>query len=244
MPSKQTNHDYTYLKNKYGSVLMAFMVAFLIATTIGLNIYFRPANHDIHKQSGDFMMLLMLSVAGLVSFIYGIVEFKIKWHEPRLYTAIRIGNYGEVVRELSRGANPHVKYRGESLLMNFFEFYDQSIDWSMFSKRSEKILDKLISHGAKLDQNEFFALFHSRCQYVYLNEKRLLELIKCSNINVQDEDGYTMLHFAAIWHHSNLAQFLIENGANRSIRTRDGRTPLEMVYDNDDFKMIFKSSRS
>ncbi|XP_074654554.1 ankyrin repeat domain-containing protein 49-like [Tubulanus polymorphus] len=45
-------------------------------------------------------------------------------------------------------------------------------------------------------------------------------------VNCKDDDGYTPLHRAAYCNHTNIAQVLIEKGADVGARTDDGWTPL------------------
>src|SRR5690349_993231 len=54
----------------------------------------------------------------------------------------------------------------------------------------------------------------------------LASLIKDININHQDENGETALHWAAVRGHRKLAQLLIENKADPDVVSNEGKTAL------------------
>eukprot|EP00008_Paramoeba_atlantica_P014260 CAMPEP_0201488602 /NCGR_PEP_ID=MMETSP0151_2-20130828/19268_1 /ASSEMBLY_ACC=CAM_ASM_000257 /TAXON_ID=200890 /ORGANISM="Paramoeba atlantica, Strain 621/1 / CCAP 1560/9" /LENGTH=168 /DNA_ID=CAMNT_0047873927 /DNA_START=87 /DNA_END=593 /DNA_ORIENTATION=- len=62
---------------------------------------------------------------------------------------------------------------------------------------------------------------------VELVKKRLtMELAK---INGQDAQGKTPLHEACRWNHSEVAQLLIDEGANPDLEDKEGATPLHIA---------------
>ena len=53
-----------------------------------------------------------------------------------------------------------------------------------------------------------------------------------ADINVQDEEGDSALHFAAFCHHKDIVIFLLENGAEVNIRNDKQETPLDLALDH------------
>ena len=48
-----------------------------------------------------------------------------------------------------------------------------------------------------------------------------------TDVNVQDFDGWTPLHWAAMEGHKKIAELLIANGADVNLKNMDGNTPLQ-----------------
>ena len=46
-----------------------------------------------------------------------------------------------------------------------------------------------------------------------------------ANVNLQDEDGYSALHYACICQHTEIAKLLITHGANMDLPDSEGATP-------------------
>ena len=55
-----------------------------------------------------------------------------------------------------------------------------------------------------------------------------------ADINAQDLDGWTLLHYAACFNKSDKAiRALLKAGANPNIKAKDGRTPLHLAVQHD-----------
>ncbi len=50
-----------------------------------------------------------------------------------------------------------------------------------------------------------------------------------------DDDGWTPLHFAAVFGDKKIAALLIENGANVNAQSKDGSSPLHLAVENNEF---------
>lgn len=76
-------------------------------------------------------------------------------------------------------------------------------------------------------------------------EYSLYELTEClihhgAYVNEQDEHGDTLLHYAVQYYKISMAQILLANGADASIRNNAGLTPLDLLRKNKTFEMIVK----
>jgi ankyrin repeat protein len=58
------------------------------------------------------------------------------------------------------------------------------------------------------------------------NVEKIRELLNPDNINHQDEDGLTLMHWASDRGHSTVVRLLVERGANLNIQDVDGQAPL------------------
>ena len=54
----------------------------------------------------------------------------------------------------------------------------------------------------------------------------------------KDEDGWTPLHWAARWGHTEVAQALLEAGADVNAKNELGQTPLDMAAEEGEIDMI------
>ena len=50
-----------------------------------------------------------------------------------------------------------------------------------------------------------------------------------ADVNVQDEDGWTALHVAAIYGNVEIARMLIDAGARKDIRDNEGKLPYDLA---------------
>lgn len=49
------------------------------------------------------------------------------------------------------------------------------------------------------------------------------------NLDYQDEDGNTILHYAASTDHYNVAKGLLNHGASKRIRNKEGKAPVDVA---------------
>jgi len=60
----------------------------------------------------------------------------------------------------------------------------------------------------------------------------------CETINAQDQEGYTLLHYACALRYHLLASTLLRYGVNVNIQDKSGSTPFHLAMKNRDQKMI------
>jgi len=54
-----------------------------------------------------------------------------------------------------------------------------------------------------------------------------------ADVNLRDSDGNTALHNAAITARKDLVKLLVDNHASRTMRNREGKTPLQLAYEHE-----------
>jgi ankyrin repeat protein len=65
--------------------------------------------------------------------------------------------------------------------------------------------------------------------------------LETMSVNSKDENGYTPLHAAASYEHTELIRILVEEyGAEIDIRDEDGDTPMHMCYDLETVKLLIE----
>ncbi|KAJ2162713.1 hypothetical protein GGF46_000438 [Coemansia sp. RSA 552] len=79
---------------------------------------------------------------------------------------------------------------------------------------------------AKQDNNIWTAASEGDIVFV----KQAVEADK-TKVDAKDKNGYTPLHAAASWGHTDLLRFLLDSGADVNITDSDGDTPLHMCED-------------
>lgn len=102
--------------------------------------------------------------------------------------------------------------------------------WAVAWAEDERTADLLHSFGAEVDP-----VFHNQTPLLEIVKAKRFGLLswlvaKGANINFQDPNGYSALHFAIKRNH-NLAQIkeLLRLGGNPSLRARDGTTPISLA---------------
>jgi len=65
-----------------------------------------------------------------------------------------------------------------------------------------------------------------------------LAIAKGANINAQDENGGTALHWAVFYEHGNIVRLLLMHGANPYIKDKNGITPIDVARINRKIKML------
>jgi ankyrin repeat protein len=114
--------------------------------------------------------------------------------------AVRYVNLEIINLLLERGADPNYKNEyGDSILSNL-----------LFSNNSEKIkiIEKLLEHGAKIDDDTFFnAVGYSNLEIINL----LLD--HGANLNGQNKDGYSILNAAIDSKNLEIVKKLLDRGA-------------------------------
>ncbi|OZH54327.1 hypothetical protein AFK68_11665 [Hydrocoleum sp. CS-953] len=98
--------------------------------------------------------------------------------------------------------------------------------------RSQEMAKLMISSGAKFGDSDIsansgkYSLLH---EAVALGNKNLIELLIANgvDINIQDEDGNTALHYGK--DNQEITQLLIANGANVNAKNKEGNTSLHQT---------------
>jgi len=91
----------------------------------------------------------------------------------------------------------------------------------------------LIAHGAKVRYNDTTALHQARS-----GEVARVILAAGVEVNALNKYGHTPLHFAAMSARRDVAQTLLEAGADRTARDDSGKTPQMHAKDADLKRML------
>ena len=65
-----------------------------------------------------------------------------------------------------------------------------------------------------------------------------LAIAKGANINAQDENGSTALHWAVFYEYGDIVKLLLMHGANPFVKDKNGITPIDVARINRKFTMI------
>ena len=91
----------------------------------------------------------------------------------------------------------------------------------------------LISKGVDIDQpSETMSPLQEAACSGHLSTIQYL-LNRKANINYQDNEGCTALHYAIYFNHFHAVDLLIKMNANISLVNSEGKTPLQYAIDND-----------
>jgi len=208
--------------------------------------------HKNNHNQGRFlpscdMNSILCYIFGIFVIVLLITEISYRYYETPLHRAVRIENYDEVVKEITRiNANPREYYERKTLLHMLFDNHDRvnglddddQFSWIPFDSNAISIMNILLKHGARLRQDEFFRLI----RFSYFDETRLKLIIVCkdsnTDINMKNANGDTELHHTMERERIDLARFLIENGADTGIMNKQGLTPVKMLKDERFIKLF------
>jgi ankyrin repeat protein len=59
-----------------------------------------------------------------------------------------------------------------------------------------------------------------------------------ADLNIQDNDGRTALHWCAVMNHPEIARMLIDAGADKTIRDNIGRLPYDLTINSEFLKLL------
>jgi ankyrin repeat protein len=128
--------------------------------------------------------------------------------------------------------------------------YDSSDSWAMFLDSAEpreghsKFIEQFIKAGAKADEQTDWGMTALHYAVAHFNVPTIKALIKNgASLNIQDRNGMTPLHLAVDLHAARevdkrfyltkeIVLILLEHGANKTIRTRSGKTARDMVAEH------------
>ncbi len=104
---------------------------------------------------------------------------------------------------------------------------------------SLEITKLLLKHGAAVDKGSTKGHFTPLMVAIEFGLEEIFDLLMEYNADVtkENEDGYSPLHYAAAFGHTNMAQRLLEKGASFKEAT-DGVTPLLLATVNEHDEMI------
>lgn len=139
----------------------------------------------------------------------------------------------EVVKMLlEAGADPNIKVRGQLLFQG-----DGGLihGWGEYSplmlSRDAEIARLLLDYGARIDEQGEYGrtalMIYNLSSYYYDIVQLLIE--RGSDINIQNKTGQTALHFAIWACNTNTIKFLVNSGADTSIRDDYGLSPIATV---------------
>ncbi|CAN5190245.1 hypothetical protein BH09DEP1_BH09DEP1_0620 [soil metagenome] len=130
-------------------------------------------------------------------------------------------------------------------------YFDNSLNqWTMCLDQGEpreehsEFIKQLIKAGAKVDeQTDFFGMTALHFAVVNFNMPTIKALVKNgASLNIPDHNGMTPLHLAVDLHAARkvdervyltkeIVSILLEHGADKTIRTRSGRTARDMAVE-------------
>lgn len=87
----------------------------------------------------------------------------------------------------------------------------------------------ILFNGTQSHDNDFINALKNK------DSKKLEKLIKSGiDLNLQDKNGWTYLHYAAVYSNSEIIELLVKNGAKLEIKNNNENTPLleSMLYSN------------
>lgn len=81
------------------------------------------------------------------------------------------------------------------------------------------------ANNAEQDLHDLYALARDK------NNKKLTPLLGESNINLQDDDGMSLVHIAVQTGNLELLRILRDYGANITLKDKNGKTPFAYIND-------------
>jgi ankyrin repeat protein len=119
-----------------------------------------------------------------------------------------------------------------------------SLHWAAFKGRVE-VAQVLLDHGAnaKLETEEGETALNLASQGEYDSEENGVSVVRLLlgrgvDVNAQDKDAWTSLHWAAFKGRVEVAQVLLDHGANAKLETEEGETALNLAsqgeYDSEE----------
>lgn len=104
----------------------------------------------------------------------------------------------------------------------------QNNEQSSSTREDIENVKKMIKEGKADVAINGFQPVHHAAKMGHLESLKLL--INEQNINAQDNEGYTPLHYAAFCGTQKAIQFLLDKGANPEISSKDGNLPIHMAF--------------
>jgi ankyrin repeat protein len=142
-----------------------------------------------------------------------------------LTMAIHAGDSGAVAQLLAKGADPNRK-------MNLVGMFPASPLMSAVVFGDADTIKLLAKAGAKVDERDpdQMTLLHWAVVGNHADGAKAL-IAAGANPNAVDKNGYTPLHYASAidFGNSDTVKMLLSSGADRSIKTKDGKTAKQMA---------------
>jgi ankyrin repeat protein len=140
-----------------------------------------------------------------------------------LHLATLKGNLAIIEYLLKNGANPHT--RGSKFVAPLHLAVYEG-DYEVVKKLLE--LDKEPEAYIELEAENKARPLQIAAYKGHMNILNLL-LDQGANMNAQDQDGYTALHWAVLQADTEVVKVLLDRGADKNIKNRNKNTPLKMA---------------
>lgn len=137
--------------------------------------------------------------------------------------------------------------------MSLINFTDKELDYLEYILNHH---DDYFSNSIKekiYHQKRIKYLPNENCPSPYMNDfpplhtaiknkqySKILNLIKCTDVNVTTGNGFSPLHVAARFNYFEIIDLLIENGADVNLKNACGWTPLMVACEHDNIKFVRK----
>ncbi len=167
-----------------------------------------------------------------------------------LFDAIRRGNAQKAIQALDAGANVNARKTSGVPVRSSYEkqiYNETPLHWAA-KKGQVAIVHELLKRGAKVNvqtiardrktllNTPLFLAAQEGFPYpreCFIEVARLL-LEAGANPNLRGEEGYTVLHFAALHRNEEMAALLLTNGAQPSLMNDQGETALHKIIRRND----------
>ncbi|XP_033121220.1 uncharacterized protein LOC117120307 isoform X2 [Anneissia japonica] len=174
---------------------------------------FSPKNLYIPALQGDLMKVIALLVEGFDPNH----RFPEHNHETAMHAAANRGHLAILYMLLQAGGNCNTK--------------DEDTQTPLMCAASSQQLEcirHLVSHGADVTckDDEGTAALHIAAKDGFIEGVRYLTSVDDTDINIQDDGGWTPLVWAAEARHVDVVQYLLERGCDPNIRDKEGNSGL------------------
>lgn len=101
-------------------------------------------------------------------------------------------------------------------------------------KRQELLIQAMKDAGEDVNNNKDFLVHDWAKPGGPKSRENCIKLLlsQGANVNARDFQGFTALHFAAIWGWSSTVKMLLQHGADINTQTDAGKTPLSLAVEN------------
>ncbi len=159
-----------------------------------------------------------------------------------LHTSMSMNSAKITEMLLKRGADPNARDVDGNTPLHY-----TSINFDFETPFVARKIELLLAAGGGIDARNNIGTTPLMAATHEVVGQTAIELVKHgANVNLQDEDGYTALHWAC-WQHNdlNMIRFLLNHGADLALKNSEGQTARDMLSQNtlleEDQKSALKS---